>query len=44
MATVALKVSDHGYVLRRGRVVIQGKSKELLAADGATGTLSSTYL
>ena len=42
--TLALKVSDHGYVLRRGRVVIQGKSKELLAADGATGTLSSTYL
>jgi branched-chain amino acid transport system ATP-binding protein len=44
MAAVALKVSDHGYVLRRGRVVLQGKSQELLAAAGAAGTLSSTYL
>ncbi len=43
MATLALKVSDRGYVLRRGRIVLEGKSKELLAS-GVAGVLSSTYL
>lgn len=43
MAALALKVSDRGHVLRRGKIVLQGDSKELLA-HGAAGTLSSTYL
>lgn len=43
MAALALKVSDRGYVLRRGRIVLEGKSKELLAS-GVAGALSSTYL
>lgn len=43
MAALALKVSDRGYVLRRGKVVLEGKSKELLAS-GVAGALSSTYL
>src|SRR5918997_749597 len=37
MATLALKVSDRGYVLRRGRVVLEGKSRDLLGADGNAG-------
>lgn len=43
MAALALKVSDRGYVLRRGRIVLEGRSKELLA-NGVAGALSSTYL
>ena len=42
MATLALKVSDRGYVLRRGRIVQQGDSKTLLG-DSAR-TLSASYL
>lgn len=42
MATLALKVSDRGYVLRRGRVVQEGDSRSLLA-DSAK-TLSASYL
>ncbi|MGF7161859.1 branched-chain amino acid transport system ATP-binding protein [Rhodoligotrophos appendicifer] len=43
MATLALKVSDRGYVLRRGKVVLEGESKTLLA-DGIADSLSATYL
>jgi len=39
MATVALKVADHGFALRRGRVVLAGTSAELLG-----GGLAATYL
>lgn len=42
IATLALKVSDRGYVLRRGRVVQEGESRSLLA-DSAK-TLSASYL
>ena len=42
MATLALKVSDRGYVLRRGRVVQEGDSRSLMA-DSAK-TLSASYL
>jgi branched-chain amino acid transport system ATP-binding protein len=44
MATLALKVSDRGYVLRRGRVVLEGKSRDLLGADGNAGALAANYL
>jgi len=43
MAGLALKVSDYGYVLRRGRVVQQGSSREL-ASEGAAKALSASYL
>ena len=43
MATVALKVSDRGYVLRRGRIVQEGESRQL-AAEGAAKALSASYL
>ncbi len=43
MATLALKVSRQGLVLRRGRVVLQGDSAELL--QGRDGhSLAATYL
>jgi branched-chain amino acid transport system ATP-binding protein len=42
MATLALKVSDKGYVLRRGKIVQQGESRILLA-DSAK-SLSASYL
>jgi branched-chain amino acid transport system ATP-binding protein len=43
MATIALKVADHGVALRRGRVVLAGSSAELLA-EGSSGALAATYL
>ena len=43
MASLALKVSTHGYVLRQGVVVREGPSKELLAT-GLVAALSSAYL
>lgn len=43
MATMALKVSDHGYVLRGGRIVMEGASKELVRS-GVAKTLSASYL
>ena len=43
MAALALKVSDHAYVLRRGRIGLQGESRELLSGT-AGDTLSSAYL
>jgi branched-chain amino acid transport system ATP-binding protein len=43
MATLALKVSDRGYVLRRGRVVLEGRSADLLAG-GPEGALAANYL
>ena len=32
-AKAALEVADHGYVLETGRIILQGKGKELLADD-----------
>lgn len=43
MATLALKVSDRAYVLRRGRVVLEGSSEDLLAG-GSEGALAANYL
>jgi branched-chain amino acid transport system ATP-binding protein len=43
MASLALKVSTHGYVLRQGLVVREGPSKELLET-GLVAALSSAYL
>lgn len=43
MATLALKVSRQGLVLRRGRVVMRGASEELLAGKDAK-SLASSYL
>ncbi len=43
MAALALKVSAHGYVLRQGRVVREGPSKELVDT-GLVAALSSAYL
>ncbi|WP_137391177.1 ABC transporter ATP-binding protein [Rhodoligotrophos defluvii] len=43
MASLALRVSDHGYVLRRGRIVLEGESRKLLA-DGIANALSASYL
>ena len=43
MAALALKVSEHGYVLRQGRVVREGPSKELVDS-GLVAALSSAYL
>ncbi|WP_353211066.1 ABC transporter ATP-binding protein [Rhodovarius sp.] len=43
MAALALRVSSHGLVLRRGRAVLQGSSAELLHGhDGKT--LAASYL
>lgn len=33
-AKAALEVADYGYVLETGRIILQGKGKELLADDG----------
>lgn len=43
MAALALKVSDHAFVLRRGAVVLEGASAALLAR-GAASELSAAYL
>jgi branched-chain amino acid transport system ATP-binding protein len=43
MAALTLKVSAHGYVLRQGRVVREGPSKELVDT-GLVAALSSAYL
>jgi len=43
MATLALKVTDHGYVLRHGNIVLAGSSKDLLAR-GVEQALASSYL
>lgn len=43
MATMALKVSNYGYVLRGGKVVVDGASRELVR-NGVAETLSSSYL
>lgn len=43
MAMMALKVSNYGYVLRSGKVVVEGKSEELVR-NGIAETLSSSYL
>ena len=43
MAAMALKVAQHGYVLRHGRVVMQGTSDELTRAD-IVSQLSAAYL
>ena len=43
MAALALRVSSHGLVLRRGRAVLQGSSAELLHGHDGT-TLAASYL
>lgn len=43
MATLALRVSDRGYVLRRGRVVQEGDSRHLMA-ERAGRALAASYL
>ncbi len=43
MAAMALKVSAHGYVLRQGRVVQDGPSRQLIDS-GLIAALSSAYL
>lgn len=43
MAALALKISDYAYVLRRGRIVQQGRSCELVG-DGRSQSLSASYL
>ncbi len=43
MATMALRVSDHGCVLRGGRIVMEGESAALMR-DGISQTLSASYL
>lgn len=43
MAALALKVSVHGYVLRQGKVVREGPSRELIDS-GLVAALSSAYL
>lgn len=43
MAAMALKVAQHGYVLRHGRIVMQGTSDELTRAD-IVSQLSAAYL
>jgi branched-chain amino acid transport system ATP-binding protein len=43
MATVALRVADYGYVLRRGKVVMQGDAASLAKAD-IVNQLSAAYL
>lgn len=43
MASLALRVSTHGYVLRRGKVVHEGPSRDLIDT-GLVAALSSAYL
>jgi branched-chain amino acid transport system ATP-binding protein len=43
MASLALQVADHGYVLRQGRVVLEGR-REALLAGGRPERLSTVYL
>jgi branched-chain amino acid transport system ATP-binding protein len=43
MATLALKVSAYGYVLRQGRVIREGASRELVET-GLVASLSAAYL
>jgi len=43
MAAMALRVADYGYVLRGGRVVMQGDAAELAKAD-IVSQLSAAYL
>ncbi len=43
MATLALKVTDRGYVLRHGNIVLEGDSRSLLK-QGVENTLASSYL
>lgn len=43
MAAMALQVADYGYVLRGGRVIMEGDSQELARAD-IVSQLSSAYL
>lgn len=43
MASLALKVADYGYVLKRGQLVFEG-SRDQLRADGVVESLSSAYL
>lgn len=43
MASMALKVAHHGYVLRHGKVVMQGTADELKQAD-VINQLSAAYL
>lgn len=43
MASMALKVAHHGYVLRHGKVVMQGTAEELKQAD-VINQLSAAYL
>lgn len=43
MASMALKVAHHGYVLRHGKVVMQGTAEELKQAD-VISQLSAAYL
>jgi branched-chain amino acid transport system ATP-binding protein len=44
MATLALRVSRHGFVLRRGRLVLEGDSRALLDGGGQAGALAASYL
>jgi branched-chain amino acid transport system ATP-binding protein len=46
MAALALRVSERGFVLRRGRVVLEGESRRLLdgGENGQAGTLAASYL
>lgn len=43
MASLALRVADYGYVLRSGKIVMEGDSQQLAAAD-LVQQLSSAYL
>jgi ABC-type branched-subunit amino acid transport system ATPase component len=43
MAAMALQIADQGYVLRHGRVVMQGTADELKKAD-VVSQLSAAYL
>ena len=39
----ALKISDRGYCLQRGKVVLTGTGAELLASDDLTSAMLGTY-
>lgn len=43
MATLALKVSNRGYIMRHGKVIHSGSSADLVA-DGTVAALSAAYL
>lgn len=43
MAALALRIADHGYVMRQGSLVLQGSAKELHQMQ-ASGELSKAYL